>query len=339
MTDLTVCQDCQKEPAVYGDGLTWSRCASCQYKIIPGLTSIIMPVYINNYSLFHYTGNAIGSIKEHTKKEDYEFIVIDNASSIKPPNQEAYYADKVIVNETNEGVTKAWNKGIRCSSGEYIVLINNDVQVFNGWLTTLKSVLDSGEADLVMAHPMYSLTEPFARAVESNAVIEGTKKFDQLSRDFSCVMFKKSLVDELGLFDEDFFNYCSDLEFFDRMDQEGKKYIMCDKVATHHISDATGSAIQETSEIMNKDKETYERKRQEGKKMIHTRTDLVRTKEAGDKLFFIKENKTHWVINPEVLHALGLELGQETNLTKDEFNRYTQGEEVNMQNVNEFKND
>ena len=89
-TNLQVCQDCKVNPATYGDGLTWSRCSSCQYKhdsqtvsndtvveetvtgdnhphkTVSGLVSIIMPVYLVNYSLFHYTGNAIGSIKEHT---------------------------------------------------------------------------------------------------------------------------------------------------------------------------------------------------------------------------------------------------------------------------------
>ena len=91
-TNLTICQDCKINPATYGDGLTWSRCSACQlkstqqepvkqkiqsniegdkfeHKTIPGLTSIIIPVYMSNYTLFHYTGNCIGSVREHTDKQ------------------------------------------------------------------------------------------------------------------------------------------------------------------------------------------------------------------------------------------------------------------------------
>jgi len=74
MSDLTICQNCQVNPAVYGDGLTWSRCAPCQakkvkenvvseptdqppveearesfeHKIIPGLVSIVLPTFLTS---------------------------------------------------------------------------------------------------------------------------------------------------------------------------------------------------------------------------------------------------------------------------------------------------
>ena len=173
-----LCDICHKNPAVYGDGISWKRCAQCQlelernnpkpvvppdvkqegvpHKIIPNLVSIIMPVHIVNYALFHYTGNAIGSVRSHSKKGTYELVVIDNGSPIKPPSLQSYYAHKVIPWEKNEGVTKAWNAGIRMSTGEYIVLLNNDTQVYEGWLEDMKKCLNEGGLDLVMATPMYS---------------------------------------------------------------------------------------------------------------------------------------------------------------------------------------
>jgi hypothetical protein len=195
--NLNICQICQKEPATYGDGLTWSRCSKCEldynseksnvggveqvqtteenlasHPRIPGLISIIVPVYMSNYTLFHYTGNCLGALREHTNSPEtpYELIVVDNGSPIKPPTNDSYYADKVVVNQKNTGYTAACNKGIRVSFGEYVVLLSNDVQVFDGWLVEMKKAIDSGEADLVMAHPMYSKEEPFARAVEARLV-------------------------------------------------------------------------------------------------------------------------------------------------------------------------
>ena len=52
-------------------------------------------------------------------------------------------------------------------------------------------------------------------------------------------MFKKDLMDEVGMFDEQFFSYASDSDLFKRMDQAGKKYASTKAVAIHHIIDAT----------------------------------------------------------------------------------------------------
>lgn len=380
--DLTICQDCKVNPATYGDGVTWSRCSACQRKtteglepetkllnpngpmapdqsfeheIKEGLVSIILPVYINSYALFHYTGNCIGSIREHTKEGDYELVVVDNGSPIKPPNLQSFYAHRIVQNEENLGVTKAWNQGIRVCIGEYIVLLNNDVQVFDGWLEDMKAALNSG-LDLVMAHPMYSNTEPFARAVEARLAREGKKKFDDIpgSKDFSCVMFKRSLLDELGLFDETFFSYCSDSDLFRRMDRAGKKYAVVN-VFTSHISDATGFSIPETPEIMNKDKAAFEEKWNKieleekhpgfeaipGPKVELPKEDprFFRTAETGDRVFFIdlKTLKAHWVKNPETLAALGGHLGTERTISREEYQKFEKGEAIDMNNVENFK--
>src|SRR3989304_6246180 len=108
--------------------------------LIPGLTSIIILCHNTDYSLFHYTGNCIGSIKEHTTLP-YEIILVDNGSPIKPDKLSNYNVDKVVVNEENKGVAYGWNQGIRVSSGEYICLLNNDAQVFDLWLEDLQEAL------------------------------------------------------------------------------------------------------------------------------------------------------------------------------------------------------
>lgn len=381
-----ICQDCQKEPAIYGDGITWGRCAKCQYeynkkhnvqdkkepdpagqgmphKMVPGLTSIILPVYMNNYPLFHYTGNCIGSIREYTNQDDYELIVIDNGSPIKPPNLNSYYADKVIQNEANLGVTKAWNQGIRASFGEYIVLINNDVQVYDSWLPTMKACLNEGGLDLVMATPMYSNTEPFARSLESDQHFmrySGKYVKDSFSefRDFSCVMFKKSLLEEIGVFDEDFFAYCSDSDFIKRMELAGKKWASTKMVATHHVSDATGASIEQTPEIMNKDKAIYAEKWDKveiedysgsnegalgkagdtatGAQIETEKPNFIRSNETGDRIYFVKDGKIYPISNPETYKAVGGDFGKEVTITKEEFSKFERGPLLTMGNYKEY---
>lgn len=366
--DLTICQDCKEQPATYGDGVTWSRCSQCQLKqakaegkvevqepvgnnesfphiIEKDVVSVIIPVHMKNYTLFHYTGNCIGSVREHLRgDEGVEIVIVDNGSPIKPPKNEAYYAHKVIVNEENLGVTKAWNQGIRMSVGEYIVLLNNDVQVFDGWLTDMKKAIDEDGYDLVMAHPMYSMTEPFARAPEARKVrvklIGSDKKYSDF-RDFSCVMFKRSLIDEIGLFDEAFFSYCSDSDFIRRIEETGKKWACVESVATSHISDATGIYLKESPQILEKDKETFKKKWENkpipSKANLIPGTDLVRVVNGGDPIYLIVDKMIHPIKNPETLKALGFDFGQEKNISKEEFGKYLKGGMISMENVEEYK--
>ena len=381
-----ICDVCKEQPAVYGDGSTWGRCSKCQYefnkanpqqvpqqqptppqdgfkhKFTPGLTSIIMPIYMGSYPLFHYTGNAIGAVRAHSKRSDYELIVVDNGSPIKTPNLQSFYADKVIVNEGNKGVTYAWNQGIRASFGEYIVLINNDTQVYEHWLEDMKRCLDEGGLDLVMATPMYSLTEPFARWVESERERDKwkdkpiTASFSNF-KDFSCVMFKKSLVDELGTFDETFFNYASDSDLLRRMEEAGKRWASTMAVPIHHIIEATGSLLPETPKIMDQDKAKFEEKWSRPQVEVvepagealgqgFSPADstpskggaLFRTDETGDAIFFLDSVETyHHIKNPDTLHALGFEFGDEVTITKEMMDRFKKGEDLSMDNVGENK--
>ncbi len=231
---------------------------------VPGLTSIIMPVYLNSYPVFHYTGNAIGSIREHTDKSKtpYELIVVLQNAPIKFGKLEDTKADKVIELEENVGFAKAVNKGIRVASGEYIAIVNNDIMVFNRWLDEMISCL--GRMDLVMATPMYG--QPFARAVEAEelwhkeAESKISSESDSDFRDFSCVLTKKEVFDKVGLFDEQFFMYGEDLDFLRRMDQEGLKYASTKRVNIFHIISGTASGEANTPEIMNQSKEILKQK-------------------------------------------------------------------------------
>jgi len=231
-----------------------------------GFTSIIIPCFFNSYPVFHTTGNCIGSIREHTDKEKtpYEIIMIQNGETgigFNQDNAKDSYAEKVIFNKENLGFAKAVNQGIRCAQGEYIAIVNNDVQVFDHWLEDMQEALQF--VDLIQAYPMYGM--PYGRATEANLLREkALEKSVEGSldgfRDFSCVLTKKELFATVGLFDEDFFCYGEDLDLIRRIEKEGGKIASTKRVRTHHIISMTASGIMETPEIMNKSKELLKAK-------------------------------------------------------------------------------
>ncbi|MGH2613345.1 MAG: glycosyltransferase [Rhabdochlamydiaceae bacterium] len=235
------------------------------HETIKGLTSIIIPAYFNSYLVFHYTGNCIGSILEHTdpNKTPYEIILIQNGDTgigFTEKNARDSYADKIIFNKENLGYAKAVNQGIRIANGEFITIVNNDTMVFNHWLSDMQQALEY--VDLIQAYPMYGM--PYARAtiaqkLRDEEILKGDPQnsLDDF-RDFSCVLTTKELFNKVGLFNEEFFAYGEDLDLVRRIEKEGGIVKSTKRVRIHHIIGATSSNMPEISEIMNSGKKKLE---------------------------------------------------------------------------------
>jgi len=75
----------------------------------------------------------------------YELIVVDNGPKQQTEFLKTQKIDKHIVNEKNEGIGFGRNQGIAIAEGEYIALIDNDLNFRKGWL--------SKAVDLLERHP------------------------------------------------------------------------------------------------------------------------------------------------------------------------------------------
>jgi len=209
--------------------------------------SIVIPICNTDYPPAHYTGNAIGCIKEYTTTP-YEIIIVDNASSVELSSKEAplkTVVDKYYRFDENMGVPKAWNKGIELSEGDYICIMNSDVEVYEHWDTDMIESLE--DVALVMAYPMYAY--PYGRTVKARELRNEWKdktKDQYLNEfaDFSCFMVKKEIFDVVGLFDEEYgLGYGEDVDFRIRMEEKGLVARSDKRVNTHHIGMATGHTI------------------------------------------------------------------------------------------------
>ena len=110
-------------------------------KSVPGTTSVIVPCW----NQLDYTRSCISALLHHTRPP-WELIVIDNGST---DGTAAYLADvretaplpvTVIANTKNLGFPAAINQGLECARGEYLVMLNNDAVVTEGWLEQLVGV-------------------------------------------------------------------------------------------------------------------------------------------------------------------------------------------------------
>jgi glycosyltransferase involved in cell wall biosynthesis len=102
------------------------------------LTSVIVPCW----NQVEFTRKCLHALFRQTAPS-WELIVIDNGSTDGTGSYLAGVQDAspapvtVIGNGTNRGFPAAINQGLQYARGEYLVLLNNDVVVTEGWLSQL----------------------------------------------------------------------------------------------------------------------------------------------------------------------------------------------------------
>ena len=105
--------------------------------------SIIIPYFGGR----EYTYHCIESIiRTSGTAASYELILVDDGSYSGETTiwdiPDVIHGAKFIRNSENVGYLKSVNKALSAASGEYIALVNNDILVNDGWLSSLRKTFD-----------------------------------------------------------------------------------------------------------------------------------------------------------------------------------------------------
>lgn len=219
------------------------------------LTSII----IVTCNKFDYNKLCIESIRQFTAPGSYELLVIDNNSTDRTAEWLRRQADiRCVFNSENAGFPTACNQGIAIANGDAVLLLNNDTIVTPGWLSNLRRCLFSA-ADIGAAGAItnscsnfqsipceYADREEMLRfAVRINCSDPG--RWENRSRLVGyCLLIKRQVVDEIGLFDETFSpgNYEDD-DYSLRMRRAGYRLVLCRDCFIHHFGSVSFSGFGE----------------------------------------------------------------------------------------------
>ena len=115
-----------------------------------GLTSIIVPCCNQR----GFTQLCLQALFRHTRPA-WELIVVDNGSTdgtrryLEGVRDAAPVPVTLIANRQNLGFPRAINQGLRAARGEYLVLLNNDAVVTEGWLDQLIALSRAAASDVV----------------------------------------------------------------------------------------------------------------------------------------------------------------------------------------------
>lgn len=218
-------------------------------------------IVIPNLNGAGWLRDSIESVYAQTE-QDFELIVIDNASTDESLEIARSYRGRpgytLIENDRNTGFSYAVNQGIRLAKGEYVALFNNDAFAEPGWLAEL---IKTAESDARIFAVSSLMIRHFERHLADDAgdyvTLLGfackrgdglrTERYQKPCRVFSAcggaALYRKSILDEIGLFDENFFAYYEDVDISWRANSRGYRNVFCPTARCYHICGATTGAV------------------------------------------------------------------------------------------------
>ncbi len=189
-----------------------------------------------------------------SSRGDIEVIVVDNGSEDESARIARELGAIVISLPRNEGVSRALNRGIRAARGEYVVLLNNDVELSSGWLARLLVDLDATEAWFATGK-LLNFTERQQIDGAGDAVCRGGtawrlghgKADGPLFADSrltyfpsaTATLFRRDFFEKVGFYDEAFFAYLEDVDLGFRAAIEDTPGCYVPEAVAYHISGET----------------------------------------------------------------------------------------------------
>ena len=186
--------------------------------------TVLMAVYNGE----KYLKEAIDSILNQTYN-DFEFIIINDASTDDTPNILSKYQDqriRIIRNLTNLGLTKSLNIGLREAKGEYIARMDSDDIALPERLKTEKEYLDNNP-EIVCVGGGTKIINQQNEVTGSKPPITDTEllRFFMIIKNqitHSTVLFRKNLIKDEGGYDENF-KHAQDYALWSKLLRKGYK--------------------------------------------------------------------------------------------------------------------
>jgi GT2 family glycosyltransferase len=220
------------------------------------LPDLLVTVAIPTLTADSRLRECMESLGRQTRR-DFDVVVVDNSGQGLARSSGAAAGARVIENARNAGYGAAVNQAFHASSAPYLATLNDDAAPHPGWLGGLVRALESrpdvgmcasavrlyGEdrldsAGMLVARDGSSKQRGHGRPPEDFPVLE-----EALFPSGSAALYRRSMLEEIGGFDEGFFLYCEDTDLGLRARWAGWKCLYApEAVVDHHYSHSAGRA-------------------------------------------------------------------------------------------------
>jgi GT2 family glycosyltransferase len=221
-----------------------------------------LSIIVVNWNTHDLLAICLQSIYETIHNLAFEVIVIDNASCDRSPEmvEQRYPHVRLIRNQENVGFARANNQGILISTGRYILLLNSDTKMINESIKEMISFMDSnhhvGAVGPELLNPDGSIqyySKRLPNLVNQAAVMfhfPGYKR--SVIREFrnphphevervkgACLMIRRSIVNEIGLLNENSFLFSEEDDWSIKLNRKGWKIYYIPAVKVIHFGSAS----------------------------------------------------------------------------------------------------
>lgn len=266
------------------------------------LVSIIIP----NKDQSEALKKCLDSIREKTSYRNYEIIIVENNS--EEPETFAFYKKiagekiKVVTWEGEFNYSAINNFGVRHARGDYLLLLNNDVEIINGdWLTEMLSHCQRKEVGIVGAKLYYpDNTIQHAGIIIGIGGVAGSV-FVGLPRAFSgylhkasiqldlsavtaaCMLVKRSVFEQVGGLEEKLKVAFNDVDFCLRVREKGYLVVYDPYAELYHYESKTRGA-----------EDTKEKIRRFQTEIEYMRSHWIGLLKKGDPYYNCNLSLTKW---------------------------------------------
>ena len=190
-------------------------------------------------------------------RPDLEVVIVDNSGHGLVRRNGTAPGARVIENTRNVGFGGAINQGLRASSSPYVATLNDDAVAHPEWLAALVAALEARPDAGMCASQVRLFGEPRLDSAGMQVAGDGSSKqrgHGRLPDDFpvleevlmasgSSALYRRSMLEDIGGFDDDFFLYCEDTDLGLRARWAGWKCLYVPQaVVEHHYSHSAGRA-------------------------------------------------------------------------------------------------
>lgn len=212
-------------------------------------------VVIPNYNNIKLLVNLLESLKS-AKTILFELIIVDDCSQDNSVEYLREYFPEItlLVNDENHGFAYTVNRGIKNSKTEYVYLLNNDTTVTPEFLEDPLKIIQSDDNIFAVTSKMLQLNnqELIEDAGDEYTILSWSKKRghnkqktayakdeEVFSACAGAALYRRSVFEEIGYFDENFGSYVEDMDLSFRAQLHGYMIYYSAKSEVYHIGSAT----------------------------------------------------------------------------------------------------
>ncbi len=201
--------------------------------------------------------DCVRSLRRQTLRE-IEVLIVDNSGRGAVRGSEAArLADATIENAVNIGFGAAVNQGFRRGRAPYLATLNDDAVAESEWLEALVSAMESNDDVGLCASRVVLAGRERLDSAGMLICGDGTSKQrgqgrppsefpareEVLFPSGSAALYRRRMIEEVGMFDEEFFLYCEDTDLGLRARWAGWRCLYePGAVVQHHYSRSAGRA-------------------------------------------------------------------------------------------------